>query len=74
MKYFHRNYFFLLIASFLTTVLWSLTYTTSRFRTRFSQMMAVDGTAEKTGFAENIGLRLNSPGRNLNKELLLFCR
>ena len=23
-------------------------------------MMAVDGTAEKSGFAENIGLRLNS--------------
>ena len=27
MKYFHRNYFFLLPASALTTVLWSLTYT-----------------------------------------------
>ena len=24
-------------------------------------------TAEKSGFAENIGLRLNSPGRNFNK-------
>ena len=74
MKYFHRNYFFLLIASALTTVLWSLTYTTSRFRTRFSLMMAVDGTAEKSGFAENIGLQLNSPGSNFNKKLLLCCR
>ena len=54
MKYFHRNYFLLLIASALTTVLWSLTYTTSRFRTRFSPMMAVDGTAETSGFAENV--------------------
>ena len=36
MKYYHRNYFFLLTASALTTVLWSLTYTTSRYRTRFS--------------------------------------
>ena len=36
MKYFHRNYFFLLIGSALTTVLWSLTYTTTRHRTRFS--------------------------------------
>ena len=67
MKYFHRNYVFLLIASVLTTVLWSLTYTTSRFRTRFSQMMEVDGTAEKSGFAENIGLRPDIPGRNFNK-------
>ena len=29
MKYFHRNYFFPLLASALTTVLWSLTYTLS---------------------------------------------
>ena len=62
-KCFHRNYVFLLIASALTTGLWSLTYTTSRFRTRFSLIMAVDGTAETTGFAENIGLRPNSPGK-----------
>ena len=55
MKYFHRNYFFLLTASALTTVLWSLTYTTSRYRTRFSLMLEVDGTAETSGFAENIG-------------------
>ena len=34
MKYFYRNYFFLLTASALTTVLWSQTYTTSRYRTR----------------------------------------
>ena len=27
MKYYHRNYFFLLTASALTTVLWALTYT-----------------------------------------------
>ena len=74
MKCFHRNYFFPLIASALTTVLWSLMYTTSCFRTRFSLMMTVDGTAEKSGFTENIGLRLNSPGRNFNKELLLCCR
>ena len=59
MKCFHRNYFFPLIASALTTVLWSLTYTTSRYRTRFSLMMEVDGTAETSGFAENIGLRPN---------------
>ena len=30
-------------------------------------MMAIDGTAEKSGFAENIGLWLNSPGRDFNK-------
>ena len=47
MKCFHRNYFFVHTASALTTVLWSLTYTTSRYRTRFSLMMAVDGTAER---------------------------
>ena len=29
--------------------------------------MAVDGTAEKSGFTDNIGLRLNSPGSNFNK-------
>ena len=74
MKYFHRNYFFQLIASALTTVLWSLTYTTSRFRTRFSLMVAVDGIAEKSGFSENTGLKLNSLGRKFNKELLLCCR
>ena len=55
MKYYHRNYFFLLTASALTTVLWSLTYTTSRYRTRFSPMMEVDGIAEMSGFVENIG-------------------
>ena len=42
MKYYHRNYFFLLIASALNIVLWLLMYTTSRFRTRFSLMMEVD--------------------------------
>ena len=47
MKCFHRNYFFPLIASPLTTVLWSLTYTTTRYRTRFSLMLAVDGTAKR---------------------------
>ena len=67
MKYFHRKYFFLLTASALTTVLWSLTYTTSRYRTRFSLMMEVDGIAEMSGFVENIGLRPNIPGRNFNK-------
>ena len=67
MKYFLRNYFFLLTASALTTVLWSLTYTTSRYRIRFSMMMAGDGTAETSGFVENIGLRPNIPGRNFNK-------
>ena len=46
MKCFHRNYFFLLTASALTTVLWPLTYTTSRYRTRFSLIMEVEGTAE----------------------------
>ena len=66
MKYFHRNYFFQLFASALTTVLWSLTYTTIRYRTRFSLMMAVDGTAETSGFAENIGLPPISPGRNFS--------
>ena len=30
-------------------------------------MMIVNSTAEKSGFAENVGLRLNSPGRNFNK-------
>ena len=74
MEYYHRKYFFLLTASALTTVLWSLTYTTSHFRTRFSLMMAVDGTAETSGFAENIGPRPNSPGRNFNNKLLLCCR
>ena len=74
MKYFHRNYVFLLIASALTTVLWSLTYTTTRYRTRFSLMVAVDATAEKSGFAKNIELRLKSPGSNFNKKLLLCCR
>ena len=29
--------------------------------------MAVNGTAEMSGFAENIGLRQNIPGRNFNK-------
>ena len=67
MKYFHRNYFFLLIASALPTVLWSLMYTTTRYRTRFSLMMAVDGTAETSGFVENIGLRPNIQRRNLKK-------
>ena len=33
MKCFHRNYFFPLITAALTTVLWSLTYTTTRYRT-----------------------------------------
>ena len=66
MKCFHRNYFFPLIASALTTVLWSPTYTTTRYRTRFSLMIAVDGTAEKSGFADNIGPRPNSSGRNFN--------
>ena len=47
MKYFHRNYVFLLIASALTTVLWSLTYTTSRFRTLFSLMMSVDALPKR---------------------------
>ena len=65
MKYFHRNYFFLLTASALTTVLWSLTYTTSRYRTRFSLMIAVDDTADTSGFAENTGLRPNRTGRIL---------
>ena len=51
MKYFYINYFFLLTASALTTVPWSLTYTTSRYRTRFSLMMEVDGTAKTSGFA-----------------------
>ena len=50
MKYYHRNYFFLLTASALTTVLWSLTYTTSRYRIRFSLMMEGDGIAETSGF------------------------
>ena len=50
MKYFHRNYFFLLIASALTKVLWSLTYTTTRYRTRFSLMMAIDGTPETVSY------------------------
>ena len=74
MKCFHRNYVFLLIASALTTVVCSLTYTTttSHFRSRFSPMMAVDGTAEKSGFAEKIGLQLNSPGSNFNKKITLF--
>ena len=67
MKYYHRNYFFLLTASALTTVLCSLTYTTSRYHTRFSLMMEVDGIAETSGFVENIGLRPNIPGRNFNK-------
>ena len=67
MKYYHRNYFILLTASALTTVLWSLTYTTSRYRTRFSLMMEVDGIAETYGFVENIGLWPNIPGRNFNK-------
>ena len=56
---------FYLLASALTTVLWSLTYTTSRYRTQFSLMMEVDGIAETSGFVENIGLRPNTPGRNL---------
>ena len=30
-------------------------------------MMEVDGIAEMSGFVENIGLQLNSPGRNFNK-------
>ena len=30
-------------------------------------MMAVDGNAETSGFAENIGLHPNNPGRNFNK-------
>ena len=58
MKYFHRNYFFLLIASALTTVLWSLTYTISSYTTRFSLIMAVDGIAETSGFAENVAGKL----------------
>ena len=74
MKCFHKNYFFPLIASALTTVLWSLTYTTTRNRTRFSLMMAVDGTAEMFGFAENIGLQPNSLGRYFKNKLLLCCR
>ena len=74
MKRFHRNYFFPLIASALTTVLWSLSYTTSRFRTRFSLMMEIDGTAETSGFAENFGLRPNRTGRNFNNKLLLCCQ
>ena len=74
MKYYHRNYFFLVTASALTTVLWSLTYTTSRYRTRFSLMMEVNGIAETSGFVENIGLRPNRPGRNFNNKLLLCCR
>ena len=73
MKYFHRNYFFPLIASDLTTVLWPLMYTTTRYRTRFSLMMAVDSTAEMSGFAKNIGLRPNSLGRNFNNKLLLVA-
>ena len=43
-------------------VLWSLTYTISRYRTRFSLMMEVDGTAETSGFAENIGLQIARQG------------
>ena len=70
MRCFHRNYFFPLIASALTIVLWSLTYTTTRYRTRFFLMMAVDGTAETSGIAENIGLRPNNPGKNFNNKLL----
>ena len=70
MKYFHRNYFFLLNASALNhstvvTNVYHLTFSHSIFTE-----MEVDDTAEKSGFAENIGLRLNSPGRNFNKELL----
>ena len=34
--------------------------------------MAVDGTNETSGFAENIGLWPNIPGRNFNKKLLFF--
>ena len=36
-------------------------------------MMAVDATAEKSGFVENIGLRLKSPGSNLNKNYFLVA-
>ena len=43
-------------------------YKRQRYRTRFSLMMAVDNTAETSGFAENIGSRLNSPGRNFNNK------
>ena len=39
-----------------------------------SLMMAVDGTAETSSFAENIGLQPNSPGRNFNNKLLPCCR
>ena len=67
MKYYHRNYFFPLIASDLTTVLWSLMYSTTRYRTLLSLMMEIDGIAERSGFVENIGLWPNIPGRNFNK-------
>ena len=41
----------------MTTVLLSLTYTTSRYRTRFSLMMEVDGIAEMSGFVEKMCIR-----------------
>ena len=43
------------------------------YKRQFSLMMiAVDGTTEKSGFSENIGLKLNSPGKNFNKDKLIF--
>ena len=64
--YKRQNYFFPLIASGFLTVLWSLTYTATRYRTRFSLTMEVDGTAETSVFGENNGPWLNSPGTNFN--------
>ena len=59
----------------LTTVMWSLTYTTSRYRTRFSLMMEVDGIAETSGFVENLSLihiLLYNSGTYAKNYLILF--
>ena len=74
MKYFHRNYVFLLIASALN----HSTVVTNVYHLMFSHSifteMEVDGIAETSGFVENIGLRPNIPGRNFKNKLLLCCQ